>query len=122
MSVRTRRVGGEIRKALGEILTRDYSDVSNGLVTVTDVEMSPDLRNCKVYVSVLGGSVPAEKVIALLNDRASGIRTAMGKKVYLRVSPQVVFYVDVTGERVERISRLINEWHEEQPPKDAPEE
>ena len=119
MSVRTRRVAGEIQKVLGEVIARDHSDVSNGLVTVTDVDISPDLRNAKVFVSILGGTVPHEKVIRELNERAPALRTAVSKRVYLRNAPHLLFIIDETGERVERISRLISEWHDES--RDKPE-
>lgn len=115
MSVRTRRVSGEIKKALSVVLSRDHGDVTDGLVTVTDVDVSPDLRNAKVFVTVLGGKAPKDKVVKLLNDRVPAIRTGVSRLVYLRSVPALQFFFDETGERAERIDQLLNEWHAGQP-------
>lgn len=115
MSVRVKRVAGEILKVLSEVIGREHGDVTDGLVTITDVDVSPDIRNAKVFVSILGGTIAKTKVVSLLNDRTIPIRSAIARKLYLRHVPALVFMLDETGERADRINKLINEWHEQQP-------
>ncbi len=127
MSVRTRRVSGELQRAVSDVLAREHGDVSDGLVTVTGVEASVDLRTAKVYVSVLGGSVPTAKVVQALNTRAADIRQALRGRIYLRYLPALRFYGDESGERVARIAKLLDEWHEgphphDDEPKEPPKE
>ena len=115
MSVRVRRVAGEILKALSEVIGREHGDVTDGLVTITEVDVSPDIRNAKVFISILGGTIAKPKVVSLLNDRTIQIRSAIARKLYLRHVPALVFMLDESGERADRINKLINEWHEQQP-------
>jgi ribosome-binding factor A len=112
MSVRTRRVSGELQRAVSDVLSREQGDVCDGLVTVTGVEASVDLRNAKVFVSVLGGSVPTPAVVKKLNDRMVEIRQGLRGRIYLRYLPVLRFYGDESGDRAARINKLIDEWHE----------
>jgi len=114
MSVRTERVSGEIKKIVSAVISRDHTDVSDGLMTVTDVDVSPDLRNAKIYVSILGGKVPHEKTIRQLNDRMHQIRGELGHTIHLRYIPELQFFIDGSSAHAARISELLNEWHEKQ--------
>ena len=111
MSVRTEPVGGEIQKAVSAIIARDHTDVSDGLMTITEVLMSPDLRNAKIYVSILGGKMTHEKVIRLLNERMHEIRGEVGRAVRLRYIPELQFFIDESSAHAARISELLSEWH-----------
>ncbi|HZV13620.1 MAG TPA: 30S ribosome-binding factor RbfA [Candidatus Kapabacteria bacterium] len=119
MSVRTERVSGEIQKIVSAIISRDHSDLSDGLMTVTEVDVSPDLRNAKVYVSILGGKMAHEKTIRQLNDRMHQIRGELGHEIRLRHIPELQFYIDASSAHAARISELINEWHEKQQHEDG---
>ncbi|HET7152763.1 MAG TPA: 30S ribosome-binding factor RbfA [Candidatus Kapabacteria bacterium] len=114
MSLRTERVGGEIKKIVSAVISRDHSDISDGLMTVTDVDVSPDLRNAKIYISILGGKASHEKTIRQLNDRMHQIRGELGHEIHLRYIPELQFFIDESSAHAARISELLNEWHEKQ--------
>jgi ribosome-binding factor A len=71
-----------------------------GFLTVTDVLMSPDLKVAKVYISVYGDSERKKKSFAMLEAHKPSIRSMLGHSVRLRYTPEIIFYLDETVERV----------------------
>lgn len=111
MSIRTERVASLLKEELGAILVRDYNDPSYGLITVTEVVVTGDLRIAKVYFSVLGNADVQKKTMAMLERERSHLRGMLGSKLRLRLVPELLFFQDTTMERVYRINTLINEIH-----------
>ena len=103
---------GEIQKIVSASIVREHADVTDGLVKMTGVAMSPDLRNAKIYVSILGGKVAGEKVIRLLNDRMHQIRGDVGRNMRLRYVPDLRFYLDDSSSHAARVAELLAKWHE----------
>ena|SRR5579864_7376637 len=112
MSIRTERVAGEIQKILSTLFQRDFSHLTSGMLTVTMVRMSPDLRSCRVYLSIIGSSVDNENVLKSIKAEAPRIRSAMGRSLRLRNTPELFFYLDDTQEEVSRIEELFKKIHE----------
>lgn len=105
---RTRRVAELIRTELSRLLIREFQDESSGLLTVTRVEMTPDLLTARVFLSIYGASDPA----ALLDriERGKGaLRRALASRVKLKYNPTLFFAVDPGPEHQDRIDRLIEE-------------
>src|SRR5436190_23218810 len=111
MSIRTEKVSEEIKHRLSEVLSRDLSELSLGLVTVTKVIMSRDLKNAKVYLSFLANKEPADKCIEKINDRKKLIRMHLGSRLHLKVTPELAFYPDDRMEYASKIDELIKEIH-----------
>ncbi len=113
-SQRQRRVGELIRHALAGIFMRedlrdpDLADVS---VTVTAVEMSPDLRLARAFITPLGGVDPAP-VVAGLNRCAPYLRRCLAGEVSLKYLPQLMFAADLSFDRAQRIERLLHRVRE----------
>ena len=119
MSIRTERVAGEIQKILSNLIQRDFSHLSNGMITVTMVRMSPDLRSCRVYLSILGGTMENEDTLKVMKAEAPHIRSAMGRSLTLRHTPELFFYLDDTQEEVSRIEELFKKIHEQDKPDES---
>jgi ribosome-binding factor A len=104
------RVGEEIRHALAEVLLRGDIPWPKALksptVTVTEVKVSPDLKNATVYVMPLGGKNMAETVKAM-NDGIGFFRYAVGKAVLLRHVPKLKFVADESFEVAHRIQKIL---------------
>ena len=115
MSIRTERVAGELQQALAHALQQDFSDISDGLVTVTKVRMSPDLRSGRVYISVLGGTRPAARTLEKIKAETPHLRAAVAKAIRLRYVPELHFYLDDTQEEVARVESIFKQIHEEHP-------
>jgi ribosome-binding factor A len=101
------RVGEMIRMEISQLLVRELKDPRIGLTTVTEVKMSPDLKQARVYVSVLGGAEERQKTLAGLNSAASHIRHAIGERLRLRNTPELTFCYDQSIEYGAKIEELI---------------
>lgn len=112
MSLRTDRVASVIKEEVGTLLARDFNDPSYGLMTVTEVHVTPDLRLAKIYVSILGDEDVRERTMKMLEKNTGAIRASIGSHVRLKFTPSVVFYIDETLDRVEKISRIIKHIHD----------
>ena len=110
-SQRQLRVGELIKQSLGQILSRDEAKVP-GLetknITVTEVRMSPDLKNAKAYVIPLGGK-DTEKTINVLTEFSYLIRKVLSKKIDMKFLPKVYFVGDKSFDYAEKIEKLIEE-------------
>ena len=104
---RPERVGEMIRFEISELLIRGLRDPRIGLTTVTQVKMSPDLKQARVYVSVLGGVEERKETLAGLNSAAPHIRHEIGARLRLRNTPELNFFYDNSIEYGARIEELI---------------
>ena len=113
MSIRTEKVAEEIKHQMASILSRDLAELKLGLVTVTRVKISRDLKNAKIYLSFIGNKEPAEICIEKVSNRKKQIRMHLGSKMHLRFVPELDFYFDDTIEYASRIDELIKEIHKD---------
>lgn len=107
MSTRTEKVAGLLRREIATILQRELEHEDLGLISVTDVEVSRDLGQARVYVSVLD-SEQAAATIAVLNDHSGEIRHLLASAVRLRATPALKFVHDKSGETGQRIADLLS--------------
>ena len=108
-SQRQLRVGEEIRHLLAELLERgDMRDpeLRDARITVTSVDVSPDLRNATAFVMPLGGR-DSEKILAALKRAAPWFRARVGEKAGLRSAPDIRFQLDRTFDEADRIGALL---------------
>ena len=115
-SQRQLRVAEEIKKIIARFIDRGEVHNLEGidtLVTITKVTVSPDLKYCKAYISVLAGEEQARDTIQGLKSAEGFIRTRLAKMVNLRNTPEVSFVLDQSIEYGVRMSRLIDEVAEE---------
>ena len=108
-SQRQLRVGELIKQSLGQIFLRDEAKVpilETQNITVTEVRMSPDLKNARAYVIPLGGK-NTEKVVSILTEFSHLIRKALSKKVDMKFLPKVSFISDKSFDYAEKIEKLI---------------
>ncbi|MBW2056026.1 MAG: 30S ribosome-binding factor RbfA [Deltaproteobacteria bacterium] len=111
---RAERVGDLIRREISEMLIRGIKDPRIGLVTITRVRISDDLRVAKVYFSVMGGEEERERNLQGLESARGFIKREMGKRVRLRYVPEIVFRYDPSLEYADHIDRLIKEIRKEE--------
>jgi len=108
-SQRQLRVGELIKQSLGQIFLRDEAKVpilETKNITVTEVRMSPDLKNARAYVIPLGGK-DSEKTVSILTEFSHLIRKALSKKIDMKFLPRVSFISDKSFDYAEKIERLI---------------
>ena len=108
-SQRQLRVGELIKQSLGQIFLRDEAKVpilETKNITVTEVRMSPDLKNARAYVIPLGGK-DSEKTVNILTEFSHLIRKALSKKIEMKFLPKVSFISDKSFDYAEKIEKLI---------------
>ena len=93
---------------------RDVDTAAYGLVTITDVFVTADLRLAKVYVSFFGTDKTKEECLEFIEEHAREMRMAIGKAVRLKFTPELRFFIDETQERAQRIEELLKQIHEEE--------
>jgi len=113
MSIRTERVAEEIRHQIADVLKKELGGLNLGLVTVTRVRISPDLKYAKIYLSFIGNKEPAESCIERVNFRRKQIRMGLSRKLTLRFMPELSFYYDDTIEYASHIDELIKKIHKD---------
>nr|WGD63802.1 30S ribosome-binding factor RbfA [Bacillus subtilis]WGD70458.1 30S ribosome-binding factor RbfA [Bacillus subtilis]WGD76988.1 30S ribosome-binding factor RbfA [Bacillus subtilis]WGD89450.1 30S ribosome-binding factor RbfA [Bacillus subtilis]WGD92141.1 30S ribosome-binding factor RbfA [Bacillus subtilis] len=115
MSMRANRVGEQMKKELGDIISRKLKDPRIGFLTVTDVRVSGDLQIAKVYISVLGDEKKREEALKGLAKAKGFIRSEIGDRIRLRKTPEIEFEFDESIDYGNRIETLIHELHSEKP-------
>ncbi len=122
MSLRANRVGEQMKKELTEIIGRKLKDPRIGFVTVTDVRVTGDLQQATVYVSVLGNEEQKENTLIGLAKAKGFIRSEIGKRIRLRITPEITFEWDSSIDYGNRIETLITQIHHEKDEKQNDEE
>ena len=108
-SQRQLRVGEMIKQSLGQIFLRDEAKVptlTTKSITVTEVRMSPDLKNARAYVIPLGGK-DTDNIVNVLTEFSHLIRKALSKKIDMKFLPKVSFVGDKSFDYAEKIEKLI---------------
>ena len=107
---RNERVAEEIRGVLAEAI-REVRDPLVGFVTLTGVDLSPDLRQARVYVSRLGTEADRDAAVSALNHAVAFLRHAVATRARLRYTPALRFVSDATIESGSRVEAIIQELH-----------
>jgi ribosome-binding factor A len=110
---RPARVGAQIQKLLGELFLRGLRDPRIGMVTITGVEVTADLRDAKVFWTSHGTEAQMKATAAGLDAARGYLRREVGRDLGLRVSPELRFSYDEAIDRGERIDKLLREVQEE---------
>ena len=116
MTRRTERINELIRQEISQLLSRDLNDPRlSGVVTITQVKTSSDLRLATVYVSVLGDRAKEETVLSGVSSAAKYIRKELGLRLALRYVPELKFVLDETMNEAEHIYQLMEGLSTEEP-------
>lgn len=110
-SQRQLRVGEEIRHILSGVFLRQEFQIDalrDIAITITEVDVSPDLRNATAYASALDVSADEQAIIALLNDNAGTFNRAIAQKLTMKFSPKLKFSGDTRLDYAAHIEHLIN--------------
>lgn len=110
--MRANRVAEEIKKVVGDLITRKIKDPRIGFVTITDVEVTGDLQQAKIYLTVLGDEKVEAETLAGLEKAKGFVRSEVGRHIRLRKTPEIIFEIDTTIETGNRIERLIHELNQ----------
>ena len=101
------RVSEQIRRELAELIRSEIKDPRVGMVSVTDVEVTPDYAHAKVYFSTMAGRESVDAVLEGLQKASGFLRRELGKRIRIHTTPQLHFVFDQSLERGADLSKLI---------------
>ena len=114
-SIKNTRINSEVQRELANIIRGEIKDPRiHPLTSVVTVEVAPDLKTCKAYISVLGDQEVQEKTLEGLNSAVGYIRHQLAKNLNLRNTPEIRFIMDQSIEYGVHMSKLIDENHVEE--------
>lgn len=109
-SIKNTRINGEVQRELSTLINRELKDPRiNPMTTIVAVDVAPDLKHAKIYISVLGDDQSCKDTIAGLKSAAPFLRSQLAKSVNLRNTPELTFILDQSIEYGVNMSRLIDE-------------
>lgn len=115
MKHRLQRLNELLQRELGSIIDRELS-FDGAMVTIHQVDVSPDLRNARVYLAAIGAAVDPRAIVARLDENRPMLQRALAKRVTIKYTPILRFYYDDSFERGTRVIRILNEIDDESPP------
>ena len=116
MSRRTERLQDQIRSDLSDLLRREVTDprlASDAIVSITEVELTADLRHARVYISILGTAEQVHESFAAIKHATGFLRHELARRLTLRYVPELTFYLDQSVERGARVLELLKQVQEQ---------
>lgn len=111
-NIRANRVAEQIKIEISDIINNKIKDPRIGFLTITDVEVTGDLQQAKIFFSVLGDEEEREESLLGLNKANGFIRSEIGRRIHLRKVPEIIFEYDVAHEYGNHIDALLRDLEE----------
>lgn len=109
-SIKNTRINGEVQKELSRIISREIKDPRiHPMTSVTQVIVTPDLKECKAYISVLGNEQEQAETLEGLKSATGYIRRELARSINLRNTPEITFYMDQSIEYAINMSKKIDD-------------
>ena len=105
---RSRRIAEQVQRELTDIIRLELKDPRVGLITITDVEVTPDHKRARVFFTLLGDETMIEEATRGLRHAAGFLRSQLARRFEMRSVPQLEFSYDASVERGSRLSQLID--------------
>jgi len=123
MKHRLDRVNEVMKRELSDLLRREFTFAAK-LVTIQQVDITPDLKQAHVYISVIGSLAESREAMAQLHDKRTALQHELAKRVVIKFTPQLHFHLDDTIERGTRVLSILEELQlpEESPAENVGEE
>jgi ribosome-binding factor A len=110
-SRRPQRLALQIQHEISLMISRDMKDRRVGFVTITGVQLSPDLRHAKIFISFMGSEAEKKESLDTLNHANGWIRHELGQRIRTKFLPEITFAIDTSQDYGEHIDKLIDEIH-----------
>ncbi|HCZ0236440.1 TPA: 30S ribosome-binding factor RbfA [Staphylococcus aureus] len=112
-SMRAERVGEQMKKELMDIINNKVKDPRVGFITITDVVLTNDLSQAKVFLTVLGNDKEVENTFKALDKAKGFIKSELGSRMQLRIMPELMYEYDQSIEYGNKIERMIQDLHKQ---------
>ena len=111
---RMQKINNQMKRDIGIILQQDFGDPRLSFVSITSVDCSPDLRNAKIFYSVLGDEEKAKEADGALKSAAGAIRRKISQRMNMRVTPEIAFVYDKSIAHSFEIEEAIRKIHDDE--------
>ena len=108
-SNKNKRINGEVMKVISEAIRYSKDPRISPMTSVMDVEVAPDLKTCKVWVTVMGNDEDRERTAEGLKSAAGYVRSTLAKELNMRYTPEIRFIMDDSIEYAINMSKIIDE-------------
>ena len=108
---RSRRVADQLQRELARMIQRSFQDSDFGLITISMIKVSPDLRNADIFFTCLDNKVDIDSVQQILNQNAGQFRHELSRCLPLRHTPRLHFEFDSSLDQANRLTNLIDSLH-----------
>ncbi len=112
-SMRAERVGEQMKKELMDIINNKVKDPRVGFIAITDVVLTNDLSQAKVFLTVLGNDKEVENTFKALDKAKGFIKSELGSRMRLRIMPELMYEYDQSIEYGNKIERMIQDLHKQ---------
>lgn len=109
MTTRQERIRELLKEEISDIIRREFKDPRLGFITITDAEITADLKHAKVYVSVLGSDEEKSQNMAILKRAQHFVRQAFGRRVKMKTMPDIEFKLDTSVEKSIKLLELLEQ-------------
>ena len=110
-NIRAERVGEQMKQEIMDIVNNKVKDPRVGFLTITDVELTNDLSQAKVYLTVLGNDKEVDNTFKALHNATGFLKSDLGSRMRLRIIPALTFEYDESIEYGNKIERMIQDLH-----------
>jgi ribosome-binding factor A len=118
--LRHQRVRELLKRAIGEVVRREFNVTEAGLITVNEVKCAGDLKSATVFISILGNADQQKRGLTLLTEHRGRIQSLMAKSVVLKYTPTLRFVFDDSVARGNKVLAIIEELEKTPPPANEP--
>ncbi|MDU0499281.1 30S ribosome-binding factor RbfA [Staphylococcus haemolyticus] len=112
-NMRAERVGEQMKKEIMDIVNNKVKDPRVGFITITDVDLTNDLSQAKVYLTVLGSEKEVNDTFKALDKAKGFIKSELGSRMRLRIVPELFFEYDESFEYGNKIEKMIQDLHKQ---------
>ena len=114
MTIRTERINETLRTEISQLLLKDINDPRlDGIITITEVSVSPDLKNAQVFISVLGTKQQQDEALEGMKSAASFLRRSLRNRIMLTNTPFLSFKLDNSAEIGDNLLKLISKANQD---------
>lgn len=113
--IRTQRIAEQMKKEVADVIRTGVKDPGLGFATVTRVEVANDLQHAKVFISVLGSEEEKHRTMEALQRAVGFIRGEVSRRLRMRVTPEMVFRLDESGEYSQHIETVLKSLERQNP-------
>src|SRR3989338_3689786 len=109
-SQRQLQIGEQIKRIIADIFAREnMSTISGNYITILEADISPDIKNCSIFINIFGDETKNKNILAKLNNASGFFRREIGRQITFRNNPEIIFKLDNSAKNAMDIEKLLSQ-------------